>query len=523
MDTTRRGFMGSAAAFAAVGATAGDAGAKGKHVLVSYTWSIDNIGDMGIHTGLLTLFREKMPEVPVTMLNIFKEDTRNFRYYRENLPSYHPRFNLVACPFKFIIGGDPYTPRDERPNEGTARAKLEARWGKFRLEQFRQGCLPSAEAAKIADDLLNRFPLEVYADLQALYPKAAKAFDAAAFVYYNSGTTLNFGRLGVKNLYTFALPYSMSLLIARAKGIPYGIGSQSIDYVAWPLDLVYRTLFAEAEFVYNRDTDSINYLRQCGYKFKDNSYRPDTTVFFHRSDEAYADAFLAKHGLERDRFAIFVPRLPAYLDGKPSDMISHAVSPVRFEHQLAQMKEFIEKVTATGMKVVIAHETRDTVKGGLGKKYIWDRLVPAAQALTVYLDHFWTPEEALGVYKRTALLASEEMHSMIMAIGNEVPILHCPFAECGRKRQMIRDMGLGDRLVDIDEPDAGERMFRVFKEVTADLPGERERLRKTAEWLEGLATKTVEKVRAVVKRRGESASCGSLGSTRAVFAKDAAS
>ena len=58
MDTTRRGFMGSAAAFAAVGATAGDAGAKGKHVLVSYTWSIDNIGDMGIHTGLLTLFRD---------------------------------------------------------------------------------------------------------------------------------------------------------------------------------------------------------------------------------------------------------------------------------------------------------------------------------------------------------------------------------------------------------------------------------------------------------------------------------
>ena len=29
-----------------------------KHLLVSYTWSIANIGDMGIHSGLLTLFRE---------------------------------------------------------------------------------------------------------------------------------------------------------------------------------------------------------------------------------------------------------------------------------------------------------------------------------------------------------------------------------------------------------------------------------------------------------------------------------
>ena len=67
-----------------------------KHLLVSYTWSIANIGDMGIHTVLLTLFREKMPEMPVTMLNIFKEDTENFQYYKKNLPTYHPLFDLVS-------------------------------------------------------------------------------------------------------------------------------------------------------------------------------------------------------------------------------------------------------------------------------------------------------------------------------------------------------------------------------------------------------------------------------------------
>ncbi len=465
-----------------------------KHLLVSYTWSISNIGDMGIHTGLLTLFREKMPKMPVTMLNMFKEDTENFQYYKKNLPSYHPLFDLVSSPFKRIIGTAPYSDHPFDP-EGTARAKLESRWGCFKLEQFRQGCITSFDAEAFADDLLNQFPLDVYEDLKALYPKAAEAFDDAAFVYYNSGTTLNFGRLGVKNLYDFALPYSMSLLIARAKGIPYGIGSQSIDYVAWPLILVYKQLFKEAEFVYNRDKDSINYLKQCGYEFKENDYRPDTTVFFHRSDEAYADAFLAKHHLEKDRFVIFVPRLPAFIDGKPSDMISHAVSTERFEYQLTQIKGFIEAVAATGFKVVIAHETKDTVKGGLGKTYIFDRLSTAAQANTIYLDHFWTPEEALGVYKRTALLASEEMHSMIMAIGNEVPILHCPFAECGRKRQMINDMGLSDRLVDIDSPDASKQMFQVFKDVTSDLPKERTRLRKIALWLEELATKTVDKVK----------------------------
>ena len=137
-----------------------------KHLLVSYTWSISNIGDMGIHTGLLTLFREKMPEVPVTMLNMFKEDTENFQYYKKNLPAYHPLFDLVSSPFKRIIGTAPYSDPPFAP-EGTARAKLESRWGCFKLEQFRQGCITSFEAEALADDLLNQFPLDVYEDRKA--------------------------------------------------------------------------------------------------------------------------------------------------------------------------------------------------------------------------------------------------------------------------------------------------------------------------------------------------------------------
>ncbi len=69
MDITRRNFTSLAAAAAAVG-VAGRASAAGKrkHVLVSYTWSINNIGDMGIHTGLLTLFKDKMPDVLIYII-----------------------------------------------------------------------------------------------------------------------------------------------------------------------------------------------------------------------------------------------------------------------------------------------------------------------------------------------------------------------------------------------------------------------------------------------------------------------
>ena len=400
-----------------------------RHVLVSYTWSNRNIGDIGIHMGLLTLLRDQLPDVPVKMLNANAETSANYRYYEEALPPYHPKFALVSAPFGSIIGHGPYA---KRKPQGTAWRKLVDRWGEFRLEQYRTGCIDSFTAEKISDDLLDRFPLDVYADLQALYPKAAKAFDDAAFVYC-------------------------------------------------------------------RDRDSINYLKQCGYTFRDNDYRPDTTVFFHRADTAFADRFLKENGLEPEKFVTLVLRLPAWIDGKPSDMISHAVCAERLEHQLAELKDFVERVTAAGSKVLLAHETLDTLEGGLARKLLWARLSPEAQAKTVYMDRFWTPEEALGVYRRTSVLVSEEMHSMIMAIGNEVPILHCPFAECGRKRQMIRDMGLDDRLVDIDEPGSGAKMFEICRSVAADLPGERARLRKTAAWLETLAQKTVRRVGEIVK------------------------
>jgi len=91
-----------------------------------------------------------------------------------------------------------------------------------------------------------------------------------------------------------------------------------------------------------------------------------------------------------------------------------------------------------------------------------------AKQKTVYLDFFWQPEQALGVFKRTALLASMEIHSLIMGIGNGIPVLHLPYAECGRKRQMFADVGLGELLVDIDADDAAAQMTGIARRLAAD-------------------------------------------------------
>ena len=466
-----------------------------KHLLVTYAWSINNIGDMGIQAGLMTLLREKCPGLPVKLMSYLPENDECYRHYRDVLPEYNPDGQVIPMPFFDLIGADPVPEAASAALEnavvrGKAWKALRSRWPDFKLEQFRTGTLPSFEAEKLADDLLNRFPLEIFEDLKDLFPESAEAFADAGFVYYNSGTTLNFGRLGVRRLFGYTLPLAMSLLVARALKIPYGIGSQSFDLLEWPMDLVYRTLFRDAEFVYCRDTDSLNYLKEKMFSFKQTGFRPDTTIFFGKDDAAWADSWLADRGLENGKFMTVVLRISSP-KAKYHDPTGGAVSPQRCEHHMQALKYMIEEfVHRTGNKVLIAHETRDTLGENNARDFLFDILNGETRKNCVYLDFFWTPEQALAVYRRTMLLVSMEMHSIIMGIGNGVPVLHIPYAECGRKRQMVRDMGLDRWLIDIDEPDSGEQMLRAALYADSHQEEIRAKLREVRGHLEALAYRT---------------------------------
>ena len=117
-----------------------------------------------------------------------------------------------------------------------------------------------------------------------------------------------------------------------------------------------------------------------------------------------------------------------------------------------------------------------------------------AKANTVYLDHFWTPEQALSVYRASTLLVSIEMHSIIMAIGNEVPFIHAPYVECGRKRQMVRDMGLPEFLIDLDDADSGKQMLARAMDILENRPRIRERLRHVRTRLAALSARSMTEV-----------------------------
>ncbi len=445
-----------------------------KHLLIAYSWSFSNIGDIGITPGLINLIRKQKPELPIKIIANQREGDGQYAlvnaYYKEH---------DLDCEIN---------PNFIRPLINGAIDRLKKRWGAQKIEHFVKGCLPSSESADIVNDILERVPAEIHDDLKRNQPRMAAIFDDAGFVLYNSGTTLNFGRLGKRDLSVLA--YAMPMLISRKCGIPYGINAQSFEAVDWPIDLVYRTLFGDACFLYCRDSDSLNYLRQRGITNMHSGFRPDSTFFFRIFDEAWADQFLQDNKLQSKQFISIITRIS---DTPGNDVtIGGAVSPERTVAHMQKLKEFIEQwVSQTGMKILLCHETRHSVTSM--KEHLWSILPEETRQNCVYLDHFWTPEQAYSVLKRTRILVSMEMHSTIMSINIGTPVIHNPYAEAGRKREMIRDIGIGDWLVDIDCTSAQE-MLAIALAIHRNYEVSEQRIRDLLPGLEARANATLSEV-----------------------------
>jgi polysaccharide pyruvyl transferase WcaK-like protein len=411
-----------------------------KHLLITYSWSVNNIGDIGITPGLLNMINREKPELPVKVFSWLPENDPGYLKTKNYLPQYKKNCEVLPMPFVVADGGG--------MTKGKAWQNFEQRWGCSKLESFRKGTLTTYESEAIVEDILEKYSLELFEELKENNPTAANAFENAGFVYYNSGTTFNYGRLGIKNLWGYTLPLAMSLIIARKIGVPYGVGSQSFDALEWPMELLYRKLFGDAEFVYCRDTDSLNYLSQKRLTNKCSGYRPDSTFFFKGFDEAWADKFMSEHELKNENFMCLMQRLSSK-QSEFNDPTGGAVSEERKHEQMRKLKILIEQwIERTGGKVLICHETRDTLK--TVPEYLLNILDKKTLKNCVYMDSFWTSEQAYSIFKRARIVTSMEMHSIIMTINVGTPVIHNPFDECGRKKYMLNDLGLGDWLIDID-------------------------------------------------------------------------
>lgn len=454
-----------------------------RHLLIAFTWSVSNIGDIAITPGLLSLIREVRPDMPAVVMTSQTAQSDVYRMLSEYLPRYLPGCRTVGYPFRLTAGA-----KAQLEGPGAAWRAFHGRWGASRLRGFENGSLSARIAERIADDILNRLPKEVLEELRRSNPGAARAFDDAGFVLLTSGTTLNFGRMGVRNLSGFTLRFAMPLLIARANGIPYGVNAQSFDALDWPASLIFRPLFQDARFVYARDPDSLEYLRQNSLLCPRSGWRPDTTFFFSGSDDAWSDQFMKTHGLEKGRFITVTIR-----SADQQGPLAGAIGAERGEANIGRMRRFIEEwVSRTGLPVVLAPEVSTEIEKMHRDIYL--KLSAATQGKCIEMEKFWTTEQAYSLYRNAEMVVSMEMHSVIMALSLGTPVLMPQFSENGRKVWMLDELGLRDWIFDIDEGESGAALIEAALRIHADPATAQRRVRSQLPRMKELGISVIREV-----------------------------
>lgn len=466
-------------------------------ILIAYTYSINNIGDISNTSGLVHLVNEAFPETPVEVIASQVEGSEDFcvvaDYYAKNKKqcTTHPN------PFKEHCGA----PRFD--DSETPWGRFCARWGEHRLDAFAKGCLDSGLSLAISEDLLGEYLDDVISSIDQHHPEALNAFRRSGFVIFSSGTVLNFGRLQIRDFWNYALHFALPLMVARRLGVPYGINGHSFDAIDWPGDLVLRPVLKDAAFVYSRDSDSAEYLRQRGLSNQREGYRPDTSFFFSVRDDAWAERFLEKYGYRDRGFLVLITRhaSPAFgaeqeWDKVGGDPVAGSVSRQRQEAQMEKLRTFAREWTErTGVPLLMGLETR-AAKEPIRR---WLGCGLSENSRVSWLDEFWASEQAFSVYERARIIISMEMHSIIMGIKAHTPVVHIPFRECGRKAKMMNDLGVGDWRLDIDEMSA-EDLLDTCLSIHEDFDASVERTRKATTLATGLGRSVMDEIAEFLKK-----------------------
>jgi len=341
-------------------------------ILVFFSWSHSNIGDIGITPGLLRLLAKHLPQAEVTIVaNSRAEATEEY------LKARFPTVKVVASPFR---------------------------------------------QKEVSEEFLE-------------------AFRKADLILYNSGTTLSYGRW--KRDWNRTLPFALPLVMAREAGKPYGIYCQSFERFAWPSNVLFVPLLSDASFVFCRDTNSLAYLKSIGVKPPVLEFGPDATFAFDLRDEARADAFMARHKLQRRKFITLTIRTSCqkFIDRKREEI-----------HAAKLRRLIVTWVERTGMPLLICPEVNLEIEPA--RRLIYQRLPAELRKQVRFKEDFWLPDEAFSVYARARVIVSMEMHSIILGLAAGTPVVHPRFVEAGRKAWMLEDLGLGRWLLDIDKQPA---------------------------------------------------------------------
>jgi len=313
----------------------------------------------------------------------------------------------------------------------------------------------------VKDMLQRRFPALRFAQTTA---ELTETFARCDFLLHGSGPSL----VGTDAVERWV----------KTTGKPYGVFGITVVEASLPERVV--RLLSGARFVYFRDSASLALAKAKGVTSPLMEFGPDGAFAVDLADDARAEALLRRFDLRPGKFLCCLPRYrqtPYWTITRKKaafDPAKQAMNDRLKDHDHAPHRAAIERLAReTDLKVLLCPE--DETQMVLGKEMILDRLSPTARARCAWKPDFWLTDEAISVYRRSAGLFGNEMHSPIMAIGNGVPALVCRWETQTTKGLMWRDLGLGDWLFDFDQEAEVARLPAAVLAMAKDPAGARAR------------------------------------------------
>ncbi|CAN5531428.1 polysaccharide pyruvyl transferase family protein [soil metagenome] len=331
----------------------------------------------------------------------------------------------------------------------------------------------------VKEMLVKHFPKVTSAMTAA---EVTQAFADCDFLLHSSGPAL----VGGKQLAEWS---------AKTKK-PYGI----LGITVGTMDDASRAVLNGAKFFYTRDTLSLAYAKKEKITTPILDFAPDSAFAVDIRDDAKADAFRAKHGLEEGKFLCVIPKYrntPYWLVRKPvsdkpltdGDKAKDKTNQAMKESDFAKVRPaVIEFLKTTPYKVVLVPEDKTHIN--INKEMFLDRIPDDLKSRVVWKDDYWLTDEAISLYLKSLGLLSMDMHSPIMCIGNGIPAIHCRFKEQTTKGQMWNDIGLNNWLFNLDDEKDGDKITAALLAMVKDPAAAKKTALKAKAFVDGKFAET---------------------------------
>ncbi len=217
-------------------------------------------------------------------------------------------------------------------------------------------------------------------------------------------------------------------------------------------------LLREARFVRCRDSVSADHLARHGLADELTGFGPDAVFAFQHEDAAGADVLADELDLPSEGFVCVIPRLRwspyHHMLGTPighTERLKDAVNAVYRELEVPVLIETINRVVREhGRTVLLAPEMTYAPQLSAEIAALLDDDVASSVRV---MDRFWGPATAMSTYARAAAVVSMECHSPILATRVGTPSVYLRQPTDTIKGQMWADLGLGDRVHELETPD----------------------------------------------------------------------